>query len=54
MKKQNLNEERPKRMTWSKFRDMKLSDIKQIIAEHGKVIIISIEGDVFELTEVEF
>lgn len=55
MKKQNLKEkETPKRVSWNKFRELPLDEIKKIIAEHERVLIYTIKGDFFELKEMEF
>lgn len=62
MKKQNLKEDIsheskekiPRKIPWHKLGEINLNDLKKIIAEHDRVLIYTIEGSIFELTEMEF
>lgn len=56
MKKQNLKEESketPKRLSWNKFRELPLDEINKIIAEHDRVLIYTLNGDFYELRELD-
>jgi hypothetical protein len=51
MKKQNLKEEtdHPKKVSWSKLGEMNREEVKESLEAHGRLLIYTLDGDIFEL-----
>ena len=42
------------KVTWNTFRNLSISKINKMIEEHGRIIIVTMTGDIYEITEVQF
>lgn len=55
MKKYELEKEgsSPKKVSWSKLGEMNREQVKESLDEHGRLLIFTLDGDFFELRELD-